>query len=686
MKNTVKIAVLLCLAICVLLSVVSCEMLPFDALGTTTGDEATGETTPEETTSDEMYVLQMQTVFEMAKNAGYTGTLEELIAMFRGEAGPAGKDGVTPHIGENGNWWVGDTDLGVSAQGVQGEQGPQGPQGEQGSQGEQGPQGEPGRGILKMEIVNGELIVYYTDGTSQNLGPIVGGTPSVPDVTTPETTTPEETPPEETTPEQPPVVTPPEDLPYEMPEKVDMGGYTYRAYVRSNVSTGNPLEDGNPAFYCEDFWYDPSNGEPEDALSYSVYIRNKEIEKNYNVKIRQVNQTQNMTSELGVFYQNAETFDLTIILAKSAAVAATQNLLTDLNSLSNLNLDHEAYDQNSINEFSIAGKLYFLSGDMNISTMDSLVPMVVNMELYENYVEAFIEYFDGDPLYADVYNLVMANKWTVDTMLEMATMASADADTSDGALGASEMDAVGYFQYNAAAICYFYGMGGRITEMNDEGVPEFVINSSNGQNLFNYLFDNLHPEMRAVPYPNGYSGARKQCFITNANTLFTEMHLWDIRKDLYWNGSFEYGILPSPTYEEGDDYHSVVHFSNTVHLWAIPFVCQDLEKAQIMMDVMAAYSNINKPDSTMDGYYTRTLYLTVSPNPQARATMNILRDTMVYDIATLYDWGGWVSEFDQLWYKTKTNNYAYLVTSLQHAYAQLEETIEQFENPEFTLG
>ena len=32
----------------------------------------------------------------------------------------------TPYIGENGNWWIGDEDLGVAAQGPQGDQGPQG--------------------------------------------------------------------------------------------------------------------------------------------------------------------------------------------------------------------------------------------------------------------------------------------------------------------------------------------------------------------------------------------------------------------------------------------------------------------------------------------------------------------------------------------------------------------------------
>lgn len=47
-----------------------------------------------------------------------------------GEAGEDGADGLTPYIGENGNWWVGDTDTGVSAKGQKGDPGPQGPAGE----------------------------------------------------------------------------------------------------------------------------------------------------------------------------------------------------------------------------------------------------------------------------------------------------------------------------------------------------------------------------------------------------------------------------------------------------------------------------------------------------------------------------------------------------------------------------
>lgn len=51
----------------------------------------------------------------------------------------------TPYIGENGNWWIGDEDLDVSAQGIKGEKG---------DQGEKGAQGESG--IKEIEFIPGK--------------------------------------------------------------------------------------------------------------------------------------------------------------------------------------------------------------------------------------------------------------------------------------------------------------------------------------------------------------------------------------------------------------------------------------------------------------------------------------------------------------------------------------------------
>ena len=55
-----------------------------------------------------------------------------------------GPSGASPYIGENGNWFVGELDTGVQAQGAQG------PKGEQGPQGATGPQGDTGACVYNL--------------------------------------------------------------------------------------------------------------------------------------------------------------------------------------------------------------------------------------------------------------------------------------------------------------------------------------------------------------------------------------------------------------------------------------------------------------------------------------------------------------------------------------------------------
>ena len=67
-----------------------------------------------------------------------------------GKPGAAGADGVTPHIGDNGNWYLGGTDTGkpsrgaTGAKGDAGATGPAGPQGHAGAPGKDGAPGAPG--------------------------------------------------------------------------------------------------------------------------------------------------------------------------------------------------------------------------------------------------------------------------------------------------------------------------------------------------------------------------------------------------------------------------------------------------------------------------------------------------------------------------------------------------------------
>lgn len=95
-----------------------------------------------------------------------------------------------PNIGENGNWWIGDEDSRISAQGpagepgvegmagIQGEPGPQGVPGPQGIQGpvgasvSQGPKGDMGNSYTIDTLFSS---IAGTDKTTYNLTkPITG--------------------------------------------------------------------------------------------------------------------------------------------------------------------------------------------------------------------------------------------------------------------------------------------------------------------------------------------------------------------------------------------------------------------------------------------------------------------------------------------------------------------------------
>ena len=480
---------------------------------------------------------------------------------------------------------------------------------------------------------------------------------------------------EETTPADP-------DAGIEKPEKIDMNGYTYRAYVRKYAGSDEldaQMSNGNNRFYCIDFWVEENERE-QDAISYAVYQRNSLIESEYNCKIRQVSSNGSQIEHLTAAYANGDGYDLTIITAKPAAQAATRNLLRNIKDMRYVDLTNPSFDQNSINELSVGNKLYFLSGDMNVSTLEIAGLSVVNMEFYEKLQDSIIELFDEDPTYANVYNLVNSQKWTIETMMKIATMANVDFDTSDGSdLSVIDKgDTIGYHQYFYSTLWYFYSSGGRITAKNEEGVPELTIQTPKNQTLADYLYDHLNHVISVPWIPHANSATLNSNFLTG-KVLFMDCALFEVRMEIYPNAEFEYGVLPCPLYEEGGEYHSVAYFNNWAHLWAIPSMTANEEYAERMLQIMAVYSSLK--DSTMHAYYDRTVYLNAAPDNGSRQVMDIIRQSIVYDIALLYDWGGLEKMLENL-AKNNSNPYGPAVSGIQtNVLPKIEETVELLKNP-----
>ncbi len=123
-----------------------------------------------------------KSAYEQWKNLVENGTIEwtggnEVTQFFlylkgaqgeRGENGKDGTDGLTPRIGENGNWWIGDTDTHIKAAGDKGEKGDQGEKGETGAAGANGANGADGKSayeLWKDDVAAGKITDPKTGNT-----------------------------------------------------------------------------------------------------------------------------------------------------------------------------------------------------------------------------------------------------------------------------------------------------------------------------------------------------------------------------------------------------------------------------------------------------------------------------------------------------------------------------------------
>ncbi|WP_337593791.1 hypothetical protein [Vescimonas sp.] len=83
--------------------------------------------------------------------------------------GSDGKDGNTPFIGENGNWWIGETDTGVKAAGTVGEKGDKGDKGDPGQDGSS-PGWFYGVGVVQSVDLQNDTAPLYFQGKMSNGG------------------------------------------------------------------------------------------------------------------------------------------------------------------------------------------------------------------------------------------------------------------------------------------------------------------------------------------------------------------------------------------------------------------------------------------------------------------------------------------------------------------------------------
>lgn len=106
---------------------------------------------------EDLNIKQTYTADDISFTDGETFQQKFNNGELKGQDGVSGTNGITPHIGDNGNWFIGETDTNKPSQGTN------------------GVNGNDGVGVTKSEVnTSGELVITYSNGDSTNLGKIVG--------------------------------------------------------------------------------------------------------------------------------------------------------------------------------------------------------------------------------------------------------------------------------------------------------------------------------------------------------------------------------------------------------------------------------------------------------------------------------------------------------------------------------
>lgn len=407
------------------------------------------------------------------------------------------------------------------------------------------------------------------------------------------------------------------------------------------------------AWMTIDLVAEEKNDEP---INDSVYERNNIIEEKYGFTIKEIISPKDPALQAqNEIKAGQSAFNLIIADGKNSAILGMGGYLCDLNSASNLVLEAPWWDQYANKDLSIGGKLYFTTGDLSISCMDATWVTFFNKTVHEQYN---IE---------DLYELVKNGEWTIDKVTEISKKISSDVN-SDGRYDANDRYGYAYEPFNNYAL--FHSLGCSIVSKDADDFPTLSVFSTKSQEVFEKIREISDDDQN---YYQDWSSAilgvqQDNRALLSATTMYT------IRAG-YRKLEQDYGILPMPTLEKGDNSVNVVSVATCGSLYSVPTShLDDLDRISYAMEALCRESK----DTLRNAYYDVSLQGIVLRDVESSAMLDIIFANRRYDLAIIYDWGGWYTYFYNLW-RNKGSDFASTYDKQKEATnTAIQETIDSY--------
>ncbi|MBR6553079.1 MAG: extracellular solute-binding protein [Clostridia bacterium] len=398
------------------------------------------------------------------------------------------------------------------------------------------------------------------------------------------------------------------------------------------------------------------------------------IESNYNCTIG--GWRYNESDFVGVVQQmvTSGTYDYDIVFSSenNALKMLSNNLLTDLKTVPTLHFENSWWDQNSVEDLSINGRLFAVCGDIN--TYDNLGTWCI---LFNKKLKTDLGIND------DFYQKATDGEWTMDYFMEICRGVTQEYDGKDG-INEFDLWAVGTETFNIYA--HMVGGGMRIAEKDPATDIPYLTVSKDTERTYNALqkildFYNSDDVMVANGGKyNQYSNPWESTIINafkEGRELFYVCGLISIAG--FRNMEDPFGILPMPKlFAEQDRYYHTVSPDNCSFM-VIPYGIPGIEELGVVIEAIAMKSQeIVTPE-----FYEVQLKGRDARDNESEAMLDIIYASRCFDLGVCYNWGGIAYKY----YEMSATNIASRFDSVIDAAEQaLQDTLDDLEDYEPVLN
>lgn len=280
----------------------------------------------------------------------------------------------------------------------------------------------------------------------------------------------------------------------------------------------------------------------------------------------------------------------------------------------------------------IAGKMYSAAGDGTLEILENIEVVFYNKTMAANQQ-------------LDMYSLVDSGKWTIDEMLRINALVSANLDDDD------ESNNVYGALYDVHSLrSQLFSAGLKLTEISKEnGAITLTADKQQNINVSQLVSRLIHS-----PYTR-YDTATARAGNNQGPTLFTNQKAMFYATALYLGTglkasvkSFEYGIIPMPKYAEDDEYTSTTYGASP---FAIPKSAKDLHCSAMILDAI----NYLSKDSIVNTMFEIVMKGQVAQQYDDARMIEFARSKVYVDFAWIYDGASGITVFGA-YHKAVTNN------------------------------